>query len=330
MSFKVLSIDGGGIRGAFPTALLAQIEAETEKPIADQFDLIVGTSTGGIVAAAIACRIPCSDIEQMYSEQGQYIFSKSLATKTIGWIYKGAMFAIASVSPGKQVISQSLFEWLITTKYDSRRLREVLVSVFGIKTFENISDIRLCITSIDLTKGSTVVFKTPHLPNLTRDRRISIVDALMASSAAPTFFNHASIDKGQYCDGGLWANNPSAVALAECYRLGDEEQETARIVESIRLLSIGTGNARYSYSPPNNAGLGWWATRIPELMMISSSQGIHHVVENILGHRYLRINFELPDKHWRLDSVDKIDQLIHIGREKAHEKYTEIMELLTT
>jgi patatin-like phospholipase/acyl hydrolase len=218
---------------------------------------------------------------------------------------------------------------MLQSKYAAKELQRALKDVFESKTLGQATT-RLVIPSIDLAKGQTVVFKTPHLPDLTRDRHFSAVDVLLATAAAPTYFPHATIQTGSaYCDGGLWANNPSMVAFAEalkmrscCGRPVDPRFE----VDEIKMLSVGTGKVNYSLVPATDAktGLVWWGPKLIDLIGNSQAQGVNFQTEYVLGDRLHRVDFLLPDDTWKLDAIKHIDTLIHCGREKAHEELPKI------
>jgi hypothetical protein len=323
--FRILSLDGGGIRGAFTAALLADIEERLGCRACDYFDLIAGTSTGGIIAAAIAAGEPASRIVEFYRERGPAIFtrrkrSKNLFSVACGWVADGCLRRHGIDS-----------DWLLLPKYDATALTESLEEVFGNRTMEDLRFSRTVIPSVDLTKGQTVVFKTPHLPGLVRDRRYRIVDVILATTAAPTYFPHATLGIGSaYVDGGVWANNPTMVALAESIRIGKECLRPAIdplvVLESVHILSIGTGKAGYFARPPEcGGGIAWWlAGPLIDLVGVSQSQGVHFQAQYVLNDHYQRIDFDVPNGGWKLDCVDLVDHLIHIGRSKAAEHFSSL------
>ncbi len=317
--FRILSLDGGGIRGAFTAAFLADIEERTNCRICDHFDLIAGTSTGGIIAAALAAGEPAARIVQFYRERGPAIFVRPEQWRTR--IAKCRTW-LANRCLRKSGIDE---DWLWRPKYESGPLQDSLQDVFGDRTMEDLCCCRTVIPSVDLTKGQTVVFKTPHLPNLVRDRRFRVVDVILATTAAPTYFPHATFGVGSaYVDGGVWANNPTMVAVAEALRIGTgchrPEIDRGVPLDSITVLSMGTGRASYFAKPPaGGGGIAWWLAPLLELVSVSQAQGVHFQSSYILGDRYHRVDFDLPNESWKLDCVDVVDQLIHLGRDKAAE-----------
>lgn len=323
-AFRILSLDGGGIRGAFTAACLARFQKELNRPIADYFDLIAGTSTGAIIGIALGLGESPETIEEFYRKIGTEIFVRRDALP-IPWFLR----------PFRRVADRYLktigidCDWICQSKYDLEQLTGALTDVFGTRTLGQATR-RLVIPAVDLTCGRTVVFKTPHLPGLIRDRSMTAVDAVLATTAAPSYFPHATVRTGSaYVDGGLWANNPSMVAYVEAMKIravctrpsiDPQFQET-----EVAVLSIGTGEPKYSHGPPlTGAGLGWWGPRILDVVAISQSQGAQFQAAHILGERYQRVNFDVPDSSWRLDATQYLDRLIHIGRQKATECFARL------
>ena len=183
--FKILSLDGGGIRGAFTAAVLAEIEDRLDQPIGNYFDLVAGTSTGGLIAAAVATGMSATTIVDFYQQKGPAVFSPRPRYKPAKWTRKLAMH-VARFTSQKALGLQ--LDGILQAKYDSAPLREAVHDVFGDQLVGEITKCRLVVPAVDVTVGRTVVFKTPHLPNLTRDRHFKIADILMATTAAPTFF----------------------------------------------------------------------------------------------------------------------------------------------
>lgn len=186
---KILSIRGGGIKGLVAARILQRFENETGSAVRDHFDFIAGTSTGGILAIALSLGIPARDIVEMYRVKGPEIFRRR-------WHR----------------------QWGLTkSKYRSEDLRAALVSVFTDSTM--LPEDRFCfVTSVDLHTGSSVFFKS------WKDRVLA-VDAAMATSSAPTYFDPVRIwgdeyfRHGRFVDGGLFANNPASFALTEVLKL---------------------------------------------------------------------------------------------------------------
>ena len=322
--FRILSLDGGGIRGAFTASFLAAIEERLGHSVTDHFDLIAGTSTGGIIAVAMAFGERCERIRDFYSARGPEIFTRRPRLPVAKWLTPLMWFADRKLRPYKLDV-----DCLRQSKYDGIALRAALVEVFGNRTLEDAKK-RLIVPAVDLISGNTVVFKTPHQPNSFRDRHSRAVDVVLSTTAAPTYFPHAVMNPGTaYMDGGVWADNPSIAAYVEaikirevCTRSGIDPVFSP---EDIQILSVGTGRPNYSKTPPEaGAGIGWWSGHLLDVVFTSQAQGVYNQCRYVLGNRYHRIDFDLADSTWGLDSVELIPKLLQIGSEKAAEHYAKL------
>ncbi len=318
MSFKILSLEGGGVRGAFGAACLAEFEKLLERPLAEYFDLIAGTSTGAIIGAGLAVGAPAEDIVRLYLEHIPRIFTPAPPRRIDGWL--GLLAPII-----RTVFRQRLgteVDCLLHPKYSSGALRDAFEEVFGLRTLADATRARLVIPAVDLSLGKTYVFKTPHLPGRTQDGSLRIVDVLLAATAAPTFFPHVALGDGSaFCDGGLWANHPGFVAYAEAMKIRErcrrKEIDCTFCADEIEILSVGTGTCTYSHVPPQGgAGILWWNQRFADVVSNSIDQGVHFPLKHILGERYMSINFEAC---WKLDEVEHLHALLELGRSKARE-----------
>lgn len=217
--FRVLSIDGGGIRGLYSAVLLLGIaqrvarmsgQGEERLDVGRAFHLITGTSTGALLGTALAAGIPLEDVIEIYRGRAEEIFQDPTPPK--GW---------------------PLFRWLIRhcseAANSSEPLRNALEQIFKDETVEQMYQrrgIALCVPSVNIETQKAWVWKTPHDKDgnrLQRDNKYRLVDLCMSSAAAPVVFPIHGVEKpgdaaGQvnwFVDGGLWANNPSIVALTE-------------------------------------------------------------------------------------------------------------------
>ena len=179
--FQILSLDGGGYRGIYSAAVLAAIEEDLGTPITQYFDLIAGTSTGGIIAIGLGAGLRPRDIVEFYARWGPKIFRKQRLRTGFG---------------------------LWRRKYGSETRRHALTEVLGERTLGD-SACRLVIPAYDLGADAVYIFKTPHNIKLKRDWKERLVDVAMATSAAPTYFQAASLAGIRLVDGGVWANNPT-------------------------------------------------------------------------------------------------------------------------
>ncbi len=321
-SFRILSFDGGGIRGAFAASFVKELESCLGGSIAEYFDLIAGTSTGGLIALALAFNIPVETILDLYSKAGARIFGSRSSPARSPWLQKKAFKLLRWKFPALGQSGVDI-EWILAPKYGDAQLRKTLNEVFGGQTLES-AHRRVVIPAIDLTKGQTVVFKTPHCPNLVRDRRFGAVEIGLAATAAPTYFPVATIEPGSgYVDGGLWANDPALIAYVEADRIAKEckrDVDKPFVLDDVQVLSVGTGRPQFQLMPTAQAGILFWASELIDLIALSQSQGVNFQMQHLLGDRYRRVNFDLKSD-WRLDDVRNVDTLLHLGREAAREHF---------
>lgn len=270
--FKILSIDGGGIRGVLPAAYLNYVQERIDAPIYKYFDMIVGTSTGGIIALALALEVPTEKILNLYKTKGKKIFSYSL------WTFLNGFF---------------------TPKYKNTNLINELKEIFGENTALGEAKTRICIPSVDITNGKAVVFKTRHHPEYVNDYKIEAWKIGAATSAAPIYFPAFFTATSGYVDGGIWANNPSIVGIAEAYKLNYKP-------DRIKMLSLGTGsmNLHRNKLLAKFFGLIGWRTSLIDLTFEAQSQGISNVAKYLCNHNYERINRDLPCMNSLLGKFD--------------------------
>lgn len=326
--FQILSLIGGGIRGAFITAFLDRLEQKLGKPLAESFDLIAGTSTGGIIAAGLAMGRSAAQMHDFYVRYGAKIF-----TPRPKYHARGAMRAVYPVV-------EKVVRWRTGKSLDSafrarfcpHALEEAFIEGFGDRTMKDVLKTRLIVPSFNLTQGTPYSFRSRHLPKGVHDQDLMIRDVVIASTAAPTYFPHKVIGGQSYIDGGVWAADPSILAFAESIRVQQYESHRnegdAVSVQSndIHLLSIGTGRAQYSLSPPGaDAGLLYWASHIADVMSTSQVQGIHLPLKFLLGDRYHHVNFEMKEK-WALDDVSHIPELFRMGEQRAEATFQSLAE----
>lgn len=194
--FKILCIDGGGIKGLYSATVLQEFEKAYRIILSDYFDLICGTSTGGIIALGVSAGIPMKKVVKFYREYGPTIFhSRWKKMGSLGNIFLGL----------KQAICKA--------KYPQKPLRDALTSVFGKKTISESQNL-LCIPAYNITEGKPRIFKRDY-GNLNMDNEKTYTEVALATAAAPTYLPIHNINGTCYVDGGVYANNPVLIGLTE-------------------------------------------------------------------------------------------------------------------
>lgn len=277
--FRILSIDGGGIRGVFPAAYLAEIERRFlgGDSIASHFDMIAGTSTGGIIALALGHGMTGREALEIYTERGERIFPPKNLAGRIG----------------------RAIRWLAKPKHDQDALKTELLRVFGDKVLD-LSQKRLVIPSFEGRHGEPFLYKTPHHPDYQKDRHKRFAHVALHTTAAPSYYPGVDDDGFVMIDGGIWANNPVMNALVDALACYDVPRE------NIRILSIGTGESTFTVDEKaRNGGAAKWA------FMRSFNAAARAQSKNALGQAFLllgkqnvlRIDPPESDNAIKLDDV---------------------------
>ncbi len=284
--FRVLSLDGGGIKGTYSAAFLAEVERMTGKSIADHFDLIVGTSTGGIIALGLGLGLSAQQVLEFYVRRGPQIFPliSSLAR------FRG------------------FFRHLRKAKHEQRQLRSALEDVFGNRLLGE-SKVRLVVPAYDGSSGDVWLFKTSHHPKFGRDYPTPAVNVALATSAAPTYLPAFKGANGTtLVDGGLWANCPAAVAAVEALTVLEAPYG------SIDMLSVGTTeepahiNRRKAFG-----GRRQWALTAVETFMQAQAKGALSQAKLLTKDRLLRVTEVVEPRRFALDDPREIDHLRALG-----------------
>lgn len=221
--FKILCIDGGGIKGLFSAQVLAEFEEAFNTLTSEHFDLVCGTSTGGIIALGVASGIPMKEVVKFYQNNGPNIFSQRWKIGVLGeWLF-------------------TLKQAIIISKYSDKALRNALIDVFKTKKIVESQNL-LCIPSFNITNSTPRIFKRDY-GSLNQDNKKTFVQVALATTAAPTYFPVQEIDGVQYVDGGLYANNPIMIGLTEAIKgcwIKKKEERGEDDYDGIEILSISS------------------------------------------------------------------------------------------
>jgi patatin-like phospholipase len=297
VSFRILALDGGGIKGTFSAAALATWEERTGLSIVDHFDLIAGTSTGGILAIGLGLGLSAQEMLQFYRQRGPVIFPMTSLARKFGHSVRH-LFA--------PKFSQEVL------------LRELAAGYYrgGTPLSLGSSKCRLLIPAYHAIAGKSHVFRTPHHPLLTGDANTDAAHAALATAAAPTFFSAAivgnMISESSYFDGGVWANSPAMAAIIEatCY--------LNIPLDRIDVLSIGTTEEPFTVQEKQEAGVFGWGKMLVRLLMYAQSESSQRHAKLLAGEpRFLRLNAMTSPGRYKLDSSDEIEELASLGNREA-------------
>jgi len=286
--YRILSVDGGGIRGLYAAVLLDRLCAAVPALI-DRVDLLAGTSTGGILVLGLARGLPPGDLVRLYAEHGHEVFDRSWERdlRDVGG--------------------------LTGAKYDNIRFKEILTQILGETKLADLGK-RVLVPTFDLDnrgeQGQVRLWKPKlfhNFPKPDADGEERAVDVALRTSAAPTYFPVYQ----HYIDGGLVANNPSMAALAQALDPAGGNQ----VLADVHLLSLGTGwNPTYIEGENLDWGMGQWARPLVSLMIDGMMGVADFQCARLLGRRYWRLAPMLP-RPIALDDVNKTADLIAFARQ---------------
>ncbi|XQE67053.1 patatin-like phospholipase family protein [Pseudomonas sp. P3C3] len=280
---KILSIDGGGIRGIIPALVLAEIEQKTGQPIADLFDLIIGTSTGGLLALGLGKRdatgkpqYSAKNLSALYEKRGEDIFSRSLWRRT----------------PGYNIADE---------KYSHDGLETLLEEYFGNATLGQLKP-HTVVTTYDLHQRDPLFLKSWSAPH----QDIRIREAARATSAAPTYFEPLPLrvndKKCALVDGGVFINNPAVSGYAEAHKIFPGED--------LFLVSLGTGQMtrEIPFKEAKDWGQAAWVMPLLSCMFDGVSDAADYQMQQIMpAGTYFRLQVNLGKKSDPLSANDDMD-----------------------
>jgi uncharacterized protein len=280
---RILSIDGGGIRGLIPVRVLAEVEERCGKPIAELFDVIAGTSTGGILALGLSCPQPqysAADLARLYVEQGEEIFPKRLIN----------------------------VRQLYDEKYSNEGLQRALRATLGDARLKD-ARTRVLVTAYDIETRTPVFFRSERAKE-DDDRDFLMREVALATSAAPTYFEPARVGEPPMAlvDGGVFANNPGMCAYVDRYTPGE--------LGDVTMVSLGTGQLTrpLRYDDAKDWGLLSWGLRVLDVVFDGVSDTVDHQLKTLLGTGYLRLQTELDLANDDMDDAGR-ENIEYLERE---------------
>lgn len=277
-TYHVLALSGGGYRSLYTATVLAELEAVLGRSIASHFDLICGTSAGGMLALGLAAEIPAIELKALFEREGSRIFGcRSLSRRLLGF-------------------------WL-TAKHDSVGLKNVLTERFGDTAIGNLKH-RVLVPTVNYSTGRGQFFKTPHHPTFELDHRLKIVDVALATAAAPVYFPLARNDRGVFVDGGLVGNAPGLFGLHEVNTFLAPKQNAL-----VRVLSIGTMTigATVRGGASLDRGFGKWRGGLFDLVISAQESSVDYMLRQSLGSNYFQIDDKAtPDQSKDVKALDRV------------------------
>lgn len=304
---RVLSLDGGGVRSHMQALFLHDLELALGKPLAETFDLVVGTSGGGLLALTLA-----ASATGRGSVQGPRLVKSS------------------DRECAREIMEKSFWDrWLPfqnRPKYTGAGKRAVIRRTLG----DDVADsaitslpAKVAVTAFDLNTCEMELFRSYGDHPGPRGAP-TVEQAADATSAAPTYFPTVRIGETYYSDGGVGAKDPSLLALGEARRLWPGEE--------VALLSVGTG--RCTTAVDGKASMGWGAIRwlangLLDMIMEGAADATRDACAAMLGEKYLRVNVAMP-VFIPLDATsdEESDEIVQCGRQMSHHSLQGALRLL--
>ncbi|MGP8308252.1 CBASS cGAMP-activated phospholipase [Vibrio sp. YIC-376] len=287
---RVLAMCGGGVRGLYSITLLSRWEQQLADHsghknlnIASYFDLLAGTSIGGILALGLASGKNARYLAKLLNDNRKVIFPQ-----------KRDWFGISL---------------LCRAKYEVEPLRELLEKEFGDLTMGQLQS-RCIIPAVNISTGNPLMFKTGHLDEYVRDRKISVCDVALSTSAAPTYFPPhkctSSTLNAYMCDGGLIANSPALIAFHEAVHKLCWDQD------SIHVLGIDALNAPSTIDHGTIGRAGYWklwgkGERLIDITMSSNSNMQDYMLKQMIGDRFTKLSTTIPMQQAKRITLDNSD-----------------------
>ncbi len=296
---RILSLGGGGIKGAATAAYLAHMEQVAERPIAECFDLITGTSTGGIIAIALAMGVRAKELVAFYQDEGPKIFPLDRHDR---W--------------------HSNLLHLTRVKYSAEALRSAIVSKIGSRTLGE-AKTRLVIPSVQPDRAQMYLFKTRHHALFRRDHKLSALDVALATSAAPSYLpQHVIEGLGPFVDGGLWANNPVGIAVAEAISYLDWEPEDLHVLsiecpQEAQTIPAGAAG-KWLFGPSTFSRLSSLQSSAAKGTALALMRDVGHLPSPERFFEALPASF--PKNYFSLDRIGQIDALLGVGNDEARKQ----------
>jgi len=330
-TFKILSLDGGGIRGVLSARLLQEVETilkkEKNQKLHEYFDLVAGTSTGSILAAGITCQMNAEEMINVYKNEGKNIFLKSVSWQR-KWRKLSQLIGNNCLYPHTTRDNQGLanvLEKVLSETHIGKKLgRSPTMADIKQEIEKNTTLPFLLILAYDVLSRNTTWFTCDDEKEWYYDNKLS--EICTASSSAPTFFPPYKLHYGEgilpHIDGGVSANNPELAAISHALSMKIKDKPNPKI-DQIAVLSIGTGRTTrpYTYDQINKWGALEWIKNIPNIFLDPSAGNSLFIAQllfkGICNENHLRLDFDLNERFESDTQGGKVRKLL----EKPYNKY---------
>jgi patatin-like phospholipase/acyl hydrolase len=336
--FKILSIDGGGIRGVIPCRILSFIESQLGGSLSSVFNLISGTSTGGIISLGLST--PSEDGENAFDAQAMLELYRKNGETIFGKRQQDIWTKLASFTPLKDIIQkpydEKFIEGILQNYFKDIKLKQVLTNVL--------------VTTHDIHSNRPFYFSS-RLAKKDEKENFPLRTIARATSAAPTYFepvlaNYKENEDLAFIDGGVFANNPSILAYCEAKEIWKRKAEKAFEADVLPddndlpfyMLSLSTGLIKKSISGKDAKNFGtvqWLNPLLSDIFMQSVSESTHYTMQHLLPFytdgtpRYQRLEMEIPEANSKMDDASKenIEQLIALADNYIKENKKTLLEI---
>lgn len=304
--YRILSLDGGGIRGLMSAIWLEALEREIGRPLRECFDLVAGTSTGSILAAAVAIGLPAGTVVDLYLKRGREVFP-------------------AAGSRRWSRVLRTFNQGVSAPKYDDSGLARVLKDVLGTMPLEKLDKPHLLITTYNVLTREALVFKTVRRGGKIRYGALPVWEVVKASCAAPTYFpaHVTKLDQADapLIDGGVVANNPTACAIAEGVRINQEPGEGVDPCElkDFVVASFGTGQMTrpISLDESREWGAVEWAIPVIDVLFDGAADAADYIAQYLVPEKqYFRFQTALHEAYDDMDNADStnLNALVNVAQ----------------
>lgn len=279
-TYHVLALSGGGYRGLYTATVLAGLESALGQPLARHFDLICGTSVGGLLAMGLALEIPTSDLQGIFKDHGGAIFDSRKGMRKLLGFWKMA-------------------------KHSNEGLKHVLAPHFEGRTVGDLKH-RTLVTSVNYATGAGQFFKTPHHPRFELDHSMPLMDVALATTAAPGYFPIVRNSRGVFADGGLVGNAPGLFGWHEVVTFLEPSRSA-----KVRVLAIGTMStgATIRGDAKLDAGILDWRGDLLGLMFSAQESSVNYMLGHILGADYLKVDDAVtPQQSMDIRELDVVSE----------------------